>query len=1487
MPGLLLDEMENAPAAEPEKPKKTDYGFTVINQKLELEIDFATQSLAGKTEITIVPTTSILTDIHLDARQCCIPKNKVLVNGKVAAFDYVDYSEALDIPKQYAWTAHHSSLQMDRLRPMNDEVNPTKGLVVHIPKSIRIEEADPFSDSSTIVVAQRGLGAITSRPSIAPEGTNDPLPTPAIASQKASLGQASPYTELTITVPFTTKHFRDGLQFVGLSEGDARYPHVYTKHSLDPGMACCIFPCVDDSTMRCTWDISITCSKTLGDALKKPVSISGKHLHHKKLQLLNRIPKAAILEEIPISDEDKLLEMMVVCSGELTNEVMNLENSTKKTVSYSVGRVVSAQHIGFAIGPFEQVDLSEFREEEDAEKLGQGQAVPVSAFALPGRAEEVRNACAPLASAVDYYSLNFGKYDFVECRMCFVDDQIPDTVHTASVSLCSSRLLFGDDIIDPEMENIRKLVVAVASQWMGVAMIPETPLDRWITIGIAHFITGSFIRTLCGTNDHMYRMKLLMDRLVELDVERPSLRDLGTILKLGTFEHDFMALKAPLVLFILDRRMMKAMGAVGGLTRIINKMVTAANTGGDSIISTNSFAKLCYKTSKYKCESFFDQWVTGAGCPRFQVSQRFNKKRLCVELTITQKQEPIPHEGKLDKNNFLRELKEEVFGAYTGAFHAVFTGPMTIRIHEADGTPYEHIVEIREGVGKFEIPYNTKYKRLKRSRRQKERANAAAGMDVNADNQDDVLIYCLGDVLQSPEEVQEWQLADWDAENEADMEKESYEWIRMDADFEWLCELNFVSMKPYMYVSQLQQDRDVVAQQESILYLKKASPHPLVSTFLIRTVMDRRYFHGIRTMATECLKTHAAAACNWIGLTHLEKVYQELFCYADGMPKANDFQDKKSYWVLCAIPRAVAQIRDTEGKCPQRARRLILDQLRFNDNGNNSFSDNHYVANLLNALADCLIPTKKNSEELNFGDEDEDYDPEPKNFRQSAIEEIDRYRRMDEWINSYQNIYTTTALECKKKLMQAGVIPIDPVEFGQYLHDGTADNVRIKAFQALVDLGFIMNDAVTAYLLNVISTDSSPYVRNKLFEVFCRGLASIAFGEHKAAETPVQPAADEDTLIEDVDKTVEERKAQIARTTSIIGALAALKTELEGNMALKDALWKAVQSPVISLSEQMDFLDICHLLYGLDDEFVIKLKYPRYWKAEHLGKGLLKFSETDNLRLNISKYTQKKLDKLKAPPPPPPPPPSLPAPEPVPIYQPPPIFKPTAVVKPAPAPPPPVPQVLPPQSVPPRPNPPPPIVQPAAPERERLPMPLKLSFKSKTAASSIKVSSTGSMQPPKRPVPPTEPKPANIKVESVESTPKPPKPRRRIVRLPYRNFLKVQEILGKPPNPAPVPPTPKRQRSESFSQASPAHRPSPAPSLTSSIKAASPAYTSQNSNYTPGSIVVKPRKPLPDAGGRKPLPDAAPSRTPSEPPKKRSRKVKLRYSPGNPKFARF
>jgi transcription initiation factor TFIID subunit 2 len=139
-----------------------------------------------------------------------------------------------------------------------------------------------------------------------------------------------------------------------------------------------------------------------------------------------------------------------------------------------------------------------------------------------------------------------------------------------------------------------------------------------------------------------------------------------------------------------------------------------------------------------------------------------------------------------------------------------------VRIQEADGRPYEHIVEIREQSVKVEFNYNTKYKRLKRTKRAKERA-AAATENRNDDEdgpEDAPVTYALGDVLQGDQEVEDWRLTEWSQEDVAAMQEDAYEWIRLDKDFEWICTVNYSPSPNYMFVQQLQQDNDVVAQIE-------------------------------------------------------------------------------------------------------------------------------------------------------------------------------------------------------------------------------------------------------------------------------------------------------------------------------------------------------------------------------------------------------------------------------------------------------------------------------------------------------------------------------------------------------------------------------------------------------------------------------------------------------------------------------------------------
>lgn len=112
--------------------------------------------------------------------------------------------------------------------------------------------------------------------------------------------------------------------------------------------------------------------------------------------------------------------------------------------------------------------------------------------------------------------------------------------------------------------------------------------------------------------------------------------------------------------------------------------------------------------------------------------------------------------------------------------------------------------------------------------------------------------------------------------------------------------------------------------------------HALISSIFVRTILDRRYFHGIRTAATKALVKHAKQEVDWIGLFHLENAFQELYCLPNSsMARSNDFSDRSSYAVQLALIEAISEVRDEDGRTPMRVKQFLYEKLKFNDNSNN------------------------------------------------------------------------------------------------------------------------------------------------------------------------------------------------------------------------------------------------------------------------------------------------------------------------------------------------------------------------------------------------------------------------------------------------------------------------------------------------------------------------------------------------------------------------
>lgn len=297
-------------------------GFSVSHQKVELDIDFLRRSLKGKTEITVNPHFKYLKTIRLNCRQCVF--TRLNINGKGPTSKNDDPYKRSKLHTKAG--VHQYHLLRQKLEPQLRQP-PEEELVINLPKSVRIEELDPFSVEAQNLLLTKANGAVK----------QDLADTSAIdltQSSKTAVEQTARFTPFTIYAEYTIEKIRDGIHFVGWEDGDLRYPHAYSSNSLFPGSACCLFPCVDDISSRCTWEISIKCPRTLGDALKSrredqavnsAIGVNGIK------GPLNSAPVNGSDEDHDMmidgdgdsgfSAENKALDLSVICSGDMTDEV--------------------------------------------------------------------------------------------------------------------------------------------------------------------------------------------------------------------------------------------------------------------------------------------------------------------------------------------------------------------------------------------------------------------------------------------------------------------------------------------------------------------------------------------------------------------------------------------------------------------------------------------------------------------------------------------------------------------------------------------------------------------------------------------------------------------------------------------------------------------------------------------------------------------------------------------------------------------------------------------------------------------------------------------------------------------------------------------------------------------------------------------------------------------------------------------------------------
>ncbi|KAJ2156501.1 hypothetical protein GGF46_005146 [Coemansia sp. RSA 552] len=808
---------------------------------------------------------------------------------------------------------------------------------------------------------------------------------------------------------------------------EQQWQTVHTETRMYPSATRQWVPCVDTRDQRSTWDLYFAVPACMRTA------------------------------------EEGVLPLTVVASGELHSLVEHPRDPLRRIFRYVMSTATAAYTLGFAVGPFtsacsldgkllangEDEGRSEQGEEEaeGAGKAAEGGAEQaagetaaepakashnsklrretvdavggVFAFTYPGAQEILENTCSFIPEALAFYSQEFGSYPFATYKLVFMEGLGTEVITCASLTLVGTGLLHPRTVIEQAYETRRSVGVAVAQQWFGMHVGAATWGDWWVVAGLAGYAAGQFVRHNLGVNEHRYRLRRDMTRVCHADVNQKPLsyRDQGPV---QGEEAEFVGLKAPIVLYMIDRRMMKG-GMSLGLQRVVPKILVSAISGKlehGNAVSTGEFLRLCRRVSGVDLKAFAEQWVYGTGCPVFHVSYAFNRKKLAVEITMHQ---------------------ESTNAAATApwARPQLFHGQMTARIREADGTPYEHVLDIHRGDAwkKFEVQFNTKYKRIRRSTKRfhmRQMAAAAEEQNVNAEvlgmDDEETAIALFG--AEDEREKRDWRVVEWGEDDEESLASATFEWIRMDSDLEWACVMHF-EQPDFMWAAQLQKDRDVVAQLDAVDALQHQPPSAAASTTLMRTVMDARVFYRVRVDAALALARFATQDLDWIGLHHLVRIYKRRYCVPPGsdgsdgsdgsgdsedllaprLPRPNNFANIGEYFTQKAVLAALSNIRcSPHGEAPLAARRLVLAALRYNDNSENVYSDCYFQAALVRSLANGVIASSRFGRRYALGAAQSGDDDD------AVLNEIERLRKLDALAPSYRNVVSAACIDVLLRL---------------------------------------------------------------------------------------------------------------------------------------------------------------------------------------------------------------------------------------------------------------------------------------------------------------------------------------------------------------------------------------------------------------------------------------------------------------------------------------
>ncbi|KAI6651950.1 hypothetical protein LOD99_4829 [Oopsacas minuta] len=703
-------------------------------------------------------------------------------------------------------------------------------------------------------------------------------------------------------------------------------------------------------------------------------------------------------------------------TGDLIDHKFMVETK-RKFFKYKLNIPTSAPNIGLAVGTFEVYPDPAYSQ--------------ATYFYLQGLFPIVEHTVSFLKRVYDYLQdlLNLS-LPYQIHKIVFVSDCTFNCLSYSSLTICDVNLLHPREIIEQAIESRKVFIQAITAQYFGCFLCPATWDDFWIVHGIKGYASGLIFKSVFGTNEYNYFIKEMIESVVDFysqpgastfplyscsgplptfaptsthPTKSYNTTDKGHSLTymenlfhplLSTYEELYIFQnKAALVIRMLSLRIGKDI-----LLKVLQKILALCSQASKCpnssewtmmLVSTVGFLRLILTVSGKDISSFMHNWVCSSGIPSLSISYSFNRRKNSLEMEVKQ-----------DSNSNIKSK---------------FTGPLAIVVQEID-TFYLHTIQIEDVISRHEIQFHTKLKRTKR----KQKCILFNGLEIEVDLTSSELEYPLL-------------------------------WVKPDPQMCWMSKIS-IDQPTLMWMNQLKHERDVISQRDAINTLTRVYAKEVIS-HLVEMLLDTSVFYRVRIQCIKCL------------IQLLNKFYYDenpismLDCFyklygskeTPSIIAPNDFSNFGHYLLQKEMPKTIAGLRNQQQQTPRDVLKFLIDLLKYNENASNDYSDDYYVASLVDAMRSSLtVPLSYFSSKSALLSPQQHFSTLSKEIIE-IIRAVIHLLNTEKLLPSYQYVITCSCITTIRLFQTYGFIPMNLDFFYTYIN-GQYSHVQFVALIAIIDI---------------------------------------------------------------------------------------------------------------------------------------------------------------------------------------------------------------------------------------------------------------------------------------------------------------------------------------------------------------------------------------------------------------------------------------------------